>query len=69
MTDPNFFNEIGPRKHMVAEMGAAFAAEGIISLASSHLYTSMADTDEVIAEALDGFESVFQGIEGVVGGD
>ena len=66
VTDPNIFTEIGPRKHMMEEMGAAFAAEGIISLAGSRLYTSMADTDQVIDDALAGFERVFQNIEGVV---
>lgn len=67
VTDPDIFTEIGPRKHMMEEMGAAFATEGIISLAGSRLYTSMADTDDVIDEALAGFERVFQGIEGVHG--
>ncbi len=66
VTDPAIFTEIGPRKHMMEEMGAAFAAEGIISLAGSRLYTSMADTDQVIDDALAGFDRVFQNIEGVV---
>ena len=34
--------------------------EGIVTLAGSRMYTSMADTDEVIDEALKGFERVFQ---------
>lgn len=55
--------EIKPRKHMMEEMGAAFSAEGIITLAGSRLYTSMADTDEVVKGALAGFERVFQNIE------
>ena len=45
-------------------MGAAYEAEGIISLAGSRFYTSMADTDEVINEALKGFENVFKNVEG-----
>jgi glutamate-1-semialdehyde 2,1-aminomutase len=65
VTDPEIFTEIGPRKHMMEEMGAAFAAEGIISLAGSRLYTSMADTDDVIDDALAGFERVFKAVEGV----
>jgi len=65
VTDPDIFTEIGPRKQMMEEMGAAFAAEGIITLAGSRLYTSMADTDAVIGEALAAFERVFKHVEGV----
>jgi glutamate-1-semialdehyde 2,1-aminomutase len=52
--------EIKVRKHMMEEMGAVYMMEGIVTLAGSRMYTSMADTDEVIDEALDGFERVFQ---------
>lgn len=51
--------ENGKRKHMMEEMGAAYTAHGIISLAGSRLYTSMADTDDVIDEALNRFDDVF----------
>ena len=37
--------------------------EGLIKLAGRRMYTSMADTDEVIDEALLRFERVFQHIE------
>ncbi|NBI28503.1 aspartate aminotransferase family protein [Chengkuizengella marina] len=57
--------EIKKRKHMMEEMGAAYLAEGIITLAGSRLYTSLADTDDVIDEALEGFDRVFQNIEGI----
>ncbi len=50
--------ELKPRKHMMEEMGAAYMAEGLITLAGSRMYTSMADTDEVIDDALSKFESV-----------
>jgi hypothetical protein len=40
-------------------------AHGIITLAGSRLYTSMADTDAVIDDALAGFEAVFAQVEGV----
>ncbi|MBZ0305213.1 MAG: aminotransferase class III-fold pyridoxal phosphate-dependent enzyme [Anaerolineae bacterium] len=50
--------EVKPRKHMMEEMGAAFMAHGIVTLAGSRLYTSMADTDEVIDDALERFETV-----------
>ena len=63
--DPRALPESKPRKHMMEEMGAAFSASGIITLAGSRLYTSMADTDEVIDDALSRFDSVFKNIEGV----
>ncbi len=50
--------EVDPRKHMMEEMGAAYMAEGLVTLAGSRMYTSMADTDEVIDDALARFESV-----------
>ena len=65
MSDPRALTESRPRKQMMEEMGAAFEAEGIITLAGSRLYTSMADTDEVIDNALQGFDHVFRNIEAV----
>lgn len=55
--------QLKPRKHMMEEMGAAYMASGIITLAGSRMYTSMADTDEVIDDALDRFESVLTSVE------
>jgi glutamate-1-semialdehyde 2,1-aminomutase len=49
-----------PRKHMMEEFGAAYTAHGIISLAGSRLYTSLADTDDVIDDALNRFEDVMK---------
>ena len=54
-----------PRKHLMEQLGAAYAAHGIITLAGSRLYTSMADTDEVIDDALERFDRVFALVEGV----
>ncbi len=59
------FKENKPRKKLMEQMGAAYAAYGIISLAGSRLYTSMADTDEVIDDALARFDRVFSLVEGV----
>lgn len=50
--------ELKPRKHMMEEMGAAYMSQGLVTLAGSRMYTSMADTDEVIDEALRKFETV-----------
>jgi hypothetical protein len=47
------------RKESMEHMGAAYMASGIVTLAGSRLYTSLADTDEVIDEALGKFEKVF----------
>ncbi|WP_130617822.1 aspartate aminotransferase family protein [Dyella amyloliquefaciens] len=53
-------NEAKQRKHMMEEMGAAYTAHGIITLAGSRIYTSLADTDAIIDEALNGFEDVLK---------
>ena len=57
--------EIKARKHMIEEMGAAYMSQGLITLAGSRMYTSMADTDEVIDEALEKFEAVLSNVDGV----
>jgi glutamate-1-semialdehyde 2,1-aminomutase len=57
--------ELKPRKHMMEEMGAAYMSQGLITLAGSRMYTSMADTNEVIDEALQRFETVLSSVEGV----
>jgi glutamate-1-semialdehyde 2,1-aminomutase len=58
-----FLKEVKSRKHMMEEMGAAYMAEGIVTLAGSRMYTSMADTDEVIDDALVRFERVLERTE------
>ncbi len=58
-------DEIKKRKHMMEEMGAAYMAEGLVTLAGSRMYTSMADTDDIIDDALARFERVFKNVEGV----
>ena len=50
--------ELKPRKHMMEEMGAAYMSQGLITLAGSRMYTSLADTDELIDAALGRFETV-----------
>jgi glutamate-1-semialdehyde 2,1-aminomutase len=54
--------ELKPRKHMLEEMGAAYMAEGLVTLAGNRMYTSMADTDEVIDDALARFDVVLSGV-------
>ncbi len=64
LTDPDFFANVFERKRIAQEIGAAFTAEGIITLAGSRIYTSMADTDAVIDDALAGFGRVLSSMDG-----
>lgn len=61
--DPDIFKKIPQRQHNIEEFGAALTANGVITLAGSRIYTSMADNDETIAETLQCFEEVFKNIE------
>ena len=62
-TIPHVLNETSKRKKEMEYMGAAYTAEGLITLAGSRLYTSAAYTPELIDEALNRFERVFQKVE------
>jgi glutamate-1-semialdehyde 2,1-aminomutase len=55
--------EIKVRKELMERYGAAYAAEGLVTIAGSRLYTSAADTDEVIDDALGRFERVFAAVD------
>lgn len=48
------------RKDSMERMGAAYMSNGLVTLGGSRAYTSMADTDEVVDEALNRFEAVFK---------
>ena len=63
VTDPDIFQKIPERQHYIEEFGAALTANGVITLAGSRIYTSMADNDETIAATLDAFDEVFSNIE------
>lgn len=58
--DPNFMTELKNRTILTNQIGAAYMAEGMVTLAGSRLYMSMADTDEVIDEALVKFDNIFK---------
>jgi glutamate-1-semialdehyde 2,1-aminomutase len=51
------------RKDSMERMGAAYMANGIVTLAGSRLYTSLADTPEIIDDALNRFEEVFKHVK------
>jgi glutamate-1-semialdehyde 2,1-aminomutase len=62
---PGKLKEIKARKTVMEEMGAAYMAEGIVTLAGSRLYTSAAYTPEMVDQAVAAFDRVFAQIEGV----
>ena len=56
---PGVLSETSKRKTEMQHMGAAYMAEGVITLAGSRLYTSAAYTEEDIDDVLRRFENVF----------
>ncbi len=65
LTNPKIFDQVGKRRKVMEELGAALMVEGIITLAGSRIYTSMADTSDVIDKALERFDRVFKYFEPV----
>lgn len=61
-TIPSVLKQTSKRKREMEHMGAAYMAEGLVTLAGSRLYTSAAYTEEMIDEALNRFENVFKNI-------
>lgn len=56
---PNILKQTSVRKKEMEHMGAAYMAEGLVTLAGSRLYTSAAYTEEMIDDALARFDKVF----------
>lgn len=61
----SILKEITERATVMQHMGAAYMAEGLVTLAGSRMYTSAACSDAIIDDALLRFERVFKNIEGV----
>ncbi len=59
---PYVLKETSKRKKEMEHMGAAYMAEGIITLAGSRLYTSAAFTDDMLEDILARFERVFKNV-------
>ena len=59
---PGVIKETSKRKAEMTHMGAAYMAEGLVTLAGSRLYTSAAYTEEMIDDALARFDRVFANI-------
>ncbi len=62
-TVPHVLSATSERKKEMQHMGAAYMAEGLVTLAGSRLYTSAAYTEEMIDDALTRFDRVFSHIE------
>ena len=59
---PNVLDQTSLRKREMEHMGAAYMAEGIVTLAGSRLYTSAAYEDSMLPDILERFDHVFQTI-------
>ncbi len=60
---PKVLKATSERKKEMEHMGAAYMAEGLVTLAGSRLYTSAAYDESKIYEALERFDRVFANIE------
>ena len=56
---PKILKETGRRQKEMEHMGAAYMAEGIVTLAGSRLYTSAAYDEEMIDDLIRRFDRVF----------
>ncbi|MCH4888116.1 aminotransferase class III-fold pyridoxal phosphate-dependent enzyme [Acidaminobacter sp. JC074] len=59
-TIPKVLEETSKRKKEMEHIGAAYMAEGLVTLAGSRLYTSAAYTDDMLEDVLKRFENVFK---------
>ncbi|WMJ87033.1 aspartate aminotransferase family protein [Anaerocolumna sp. MB42-C2] len=59
---PRVLTATSERKKEMEHVGAAYMAEGIVTLAGSRLYTSAAYTEDMIDDVLARFENVFKNI-------
>ncbi|MBR2619992.1 MAG: aspartate aminotransferase family protein, partial [Firmicutes bacterium] len=62
---PNVLKQTSIRKKEMEYMGAAYMAEGIVTLAGNRIYTSAAYDEEMIKDVLDRFDRVFSHVEQV----
>ena len=59
---PSILSATNERKKEMEHMGAAYMAEGLVTLAGSRLYTSAAYNEEMIDDALTRFDKVFENV-------
>ncbi|NLJ79357.1 MAG: aminotransferase class III-fold pyridoxal phosphate-dependent enzyme, partial [Tissierellia bacterium] len=60
---PRVLSETSKRKSEMEHMGAAYMAEGVVTLAGSRLYTSAAYTDDMLPDILDRFDRIFKNVD------
>lgn len=60
---PEIIKQTSVRKKEMEHYGAAYMAEGLVTVAGSRLYTSAAYTEEMIDDALTRFDRVLQNVE------
>jgi len=60
--DPDLASKLKARHHNIEKFGAALTANGVITLAGSRIYTSMADNDETITATLNAFDDVLKNL-------
>ncbi|MHC1691514.1 MAG: aspartate aminotransferase family protein [Sphaerochaetaceae bacterium] len=65
-TIPAVIEATSQRKRQMEYMGAAYMAEGLVTLAGSRLYTSAAYDEQMIAEVLMAFDRVFAHVAALV---
>lgn len=56
---PDVLKAVNERKEEMEHIGAAYMAEGLVTLAGSRLYTSAAYNDDMLPDILSRFENVF----------
>ena len=59
-TIPNVMKQTDIRRVEMEHIGAAYMAEGLVTLAGSRLYTSAAYDEKMIDDVLSRFENVFK---------
>ncbi len=59
---PGVIKATSERKTEMEHMGAAYMAEGLVTLAGSRLYTNAAYTEEMIDDSLSRFDRVFANV-------
>jgi hypothetical protein len=62
ITQPGALKQAMERKELMEHMGAAYTAKGMLTIGGSRIYTSMADTDEIIDDAIERFDSIFANV-------
>ena len=63
---PDVLKQTSVRKQEMEHVGAAYMAEGIVTLAGSRLYTSGSYSEDMLPDILNRFENVFKNVSKIV---